>query len=768
MNGRIGHLHTQFRLLGQESANAGLLADQLQKVIADRLAEMVAAALAQAAGDNDAVYVLRHVAAPVTLVWKTEMPETHLAQQWGAQIAGSVMRHIAQDEDTGKNLMRFDNQAQFVAKFTQALLNGRAWDRWFFGAFLPYRDSSVSKTLQNVLLDNKPHLPAILRYLHQANKLEQMLAMLDEAAQQALWLQALGIVSLLNDDSLQPVWITASKLVTQLGLWGTSATTMDTLRQQYLASHPFMTDWRDRRGLATAVFDIIQFFTDQGCLKRPSSDENAFSAKLLQAVNELDWLDNVWLQKALFVLLAQPTRLSTPRYQPVRQVATPRQQQLLQDLMTVLHQNQLALDMKRPDSHANGLRLYSSLVTMSPNWIDDPMATHLIARLLHAVRVMKMAGVSTNMLQPLRQGDTNSALALTPESSQPQMAILYRQLVTLGNLALDIVEMLLSDVPFGVQSEQIVDNGRSPTTPHLSSRATKWLPTAYAGVFLLLRAVLDARLPALVAETDWPGTGTIQPLPALIASLAQRWGGSNTEGTDDGLALIAGVTPPLDVADLVVNFQNAPTAAFTGFQTSLLRQLASHRLLQPEQMILYQLPFNGHRALIATDASTSLYALSSILPPNVPASDVVTDWLTVWQQVTGHMPTVITSATAAKDEAMATAYASGNALLQGTFESLENGRLGLPEADLTIALCAAALLRLWARWLRQFSASSPAYLLRELIRRPGSYKVDRDILIIRLAPKPLDMVLHMAGYTASLAHVSWLPYRQVVFQSGDP
>ncbi len=45
--------------------------------------------------------------------------------------------------------------------------------------------------------------------------------------------------------------------------------------------------------------------------------------------------------------------------------------------------------------------------------------------------------------------------------------------------------------------------------------------------------------------------------------------------------------------------------------------------------------------------------------------------------------------------------------------------LGLPEADLTITLTAIALLRLWARWLRQFGDSSVPYVLKNFVRRAG-------------------------------------------------
>ena len=78
-------------------------------------------------------------------------------------------------------------------------------------------------------------------------------------------------------------------------------------------------------------------------------------------------------------------------------------------------------------------------------------------------------------------------------------------------------------------------------------------------------------------------------------------------------------------------------------------------------------------------------------------------------------------------------------------------------------MAAIACLRLWARWLRQFSFSSAPYLLQHFVRRPGRVTVDVDELLIELEPRPLDMVIEMAGYTSELEQVPWLGGRRVRF-----
>ena len=63
---------------------------------------------------------------------------------------------------------------------------------------------------------------------------------------------------------------------------------------------------------------------------------------------------------------------------------------------------------------------------------------------------------------------------------------------------------------------------------------------------------------------------------------------------------------------------------------------------------------------------------------------------------------------------------------------------------------AGSLVRLWARWLRGFSAASVPYLLDELVRRPGLVRRDGTGVHVELDPRPLDVVLEIAGYIGDL------------------
>jgi hypothetical protein len=71
-------------------------------------------------------------------------------------------------------------------------------------------------------------------------------------------------------------------------------------------------------------------------------------------------------------------------------------------------------------------------------------------------------------------------------------------------------------------------------------------------------------------------------------------------------------------------------------------------------------------------------------------------------------------------------------------------------------LVACLLLRLWARWLRQFSSSGVPYLLSNFVRRGGRLRASGNVLTVELERGPLDIVVEMAGYLAELERVPWL------------
>jgi len=104
--------------------------------------------------------------------------------------------------------------------------------------------------------------------------------------------------------------------------------------------------------------------------------------------------------------------------------------------------------------------------------------------------------------------------------------------------------------------------------------------------------------------------------------------------------------------------------------------------------------------------------------------------------------------------------------LRQAWTALGPGRLADPGAELTAGLAAAALLRLWARWLHGFAGASVPFLLTSFVRRPGWLVHEGNVLVVEMAPLPLDVALEMAGYTAELEPQPWLCDRRIRFRIG--
>jgi hypothetical protein len=111
-----------------------------------------------------------------------------------------------------------------------------------------------------------------------------------------------------------------------------------------------------------------------------------------------------------------------------------------------------------------------------------------------------------------------------------------------------------------------------------------------------------------------------------------------------------------------------------------------------------------------------------------------------------------------------TAHHSGRRALLAALSALNEGRLGVPAADLSLVLLAITVVRAWARWLPRFSQSSVAHLLENFIRRTGTLYMDASRIVVELEPAPLDVLIEMAGYTGELEKVDWLGGRNVKFR----
>lgn len=252
--------------------------------------------------------------------------------------------------------------------------------------------------------------------------------------------------------------------------------------------------------------------------------------------------------------------------------------------------------------------------------------------------------------------------------------------------------------------------------------AAEYVDTATAGVFLLLRAVLDLRLHTRVSQAALPG---------LLTELASRWSGIS-DADDFGIQCFAGdAASPRVLPDM------------SQLQAGVFESLQTQRLTDIDALRVHQVEWRGASALLCGDSARGYWPLSA-----TPASpEQMRETLAAWRAHGIRL-----------DDTLASAAVPATLLV------LRSDTACTPPDDLALCGLANSALRVWARWLRAFSQSSASYLLHEFVRRPGRILRAGDRLHVQLEARPLDLVLRQAGYLDAIERVPWLGGRTIIFE----
>ena len=377
-------------------------------------------------------------------------------------------------------------------------------------------------------------------------------------------------------------------------------------------------------------------------------------------------------------------------------------------MRAILESGLIELNRATPDSPENALRIYAALLATDSRWESEPWVREVIARILDCWKWTIDSPAIAHWL--------HSAVA-APQLRDPFFALPAAAIdafQALGALQLPALEIL-----------RVLTPARSAAI----ESADHVFESGCAGLFLLVRALLDARIPQLAKSAGLE-------VESFLLALGVLWAGPSAlidSQADPGLALWAGLAPELAPVSL--------PAESDAIQDALLEVLTLRRRIDPSTMRQFEIDLRGRRAVVAADATGSAWPIGAWIPSTRALADR-------WRKSADRDGAVVASPPDDPQKILA--------------PLIEGWPAGAP-INLTALLTSISALRLWTAWLPGLSRSNAPYILANLIRRSGRIGVTARAVEVRLDPGPMDVVLEMAGYLREIETVPWLAGRAVIF-----
>jgi hypothetical protein len=535
---RIRHLH--YRVLAAPGAR---VPPGLERVARERVGEALGEALDAALGEDPGVYVLRRVRADISVDVGASPPDRLIAREWAHRLAAAITRSIAEEGDD--EVVRFADEAEFIARFAADLADGVAWERWYYGAFAELRPLGNRSALRTLVLDHRRQLPAILAWLTRHGSLERVLAALDPGTLASLERR------LPDSDLVRPLVVAALRIADALKFTVGHAAP-DEILDRYLAAATVAPTWRDRGSLAQAVLDAFRYLLREGDLAPlgPRRAQQA-AARLEPLLGELDWLDVNRLRTGLQELLAVGAAPPALARRGARSGAA---FALVDELAATAAAGPIAFDVRDPAGAANALRLRAALAARSPAAAARPEVAETIAAVLAAVERLARHRAAPEVWALIAAGDAVAA---------------FRRYAGMGGSRED-VELL-------AEAEPLVRSFAPSSPTALTVAGAQWIDSACAGALLPVRGALDLRLPALAAAAE-----DVPPFPELLLALALRWAGEGALGqrADAGLAAALGFAEPPTAEALAGGWAGCTRTTQRRLRADVLRGLEARGLRQ--------------------------------------------------------------------------------------------------------------------------------------------------------------------------------------------
>ncbi|MGC0317174.1 hypothetical protein [Kitasatospora acidiphila] len=434
MDGSIRSLTCDYLARGVEPAAAAAHLDQLARL---ELPGILSTLLDSVYGDDPAVYVIRQVHAEFAL--RADAPTA--ARRWAEALARAIVTAVAADASADGNVIRFADQAEYLAAYLVEHLGGTAAQHWYFHPFAAWHAEPTGSAAR-ALLATQPPVP-VLAALHRQAMLPALLATLPDAAIRELAADTTRPPAPADDVSgLWPLLTTAVAIADAWGLWtGVPLAALDVARVYRSRAVP---DWRSPTALTLVVVDVLRRLSARGDLRTPTAPPPA------ELADRFDWLE--------VDLLLPGLTAASPKPAGRREAAV---RQALADVLAASPELRAAVRVAGPGPRA-ALLLRAALVAERPEWADDGFVVAVLAE----------------VQDRWAAGEADPVLAQLAGPLADQLA---------GRTDADV-----EDSPF-------------------------------AGLLLLLRAVTELRVPAVLARA-----GLADFLPEILLAVACRLTGADS------------------------------------------------------------------------------------------------------------------------------------------------------------------------------------------------------------------------------------------------
>jgi hypothetical protein len=183
---KIHQFYVQYNV-ARSLDNPASIQRKLDRIASNLLAQTLENQVAQLNDNDDALYFIEQLHFELLFDF-AHSDDRQLAATWAGALYTSIQRTLSH---SGMGVIRFRDRSAFIASFLEDLMQGRAWDCWYYDEFTDLQSVSVSQAVLNVLtLDGDVGREALLE-LTRRDSLERLLIRLTDAEVEAIANQCL-------------------------------------------------------------------------------------------------------------------------------------------------------------------------------------------------------------------------------------------------------------------------------------------------------------------------------------------------------------------------------------------------------------------------------------------------------------------------------------------------------------------------------------------------------------------------------------------------